>query len=859
MTNNRQTNETLLQHENELKILFWNANGLKNKFVEFINYLQDNNIKLAAISETWLKYGDKLNFSSEAYKMYRNDRRTEIGSKGGVAIIIHRSINHELLPNSHNLLLIESIGIKIFSNAGPLKIFSVYFPGNRSPIVKNICQQKFNDSSDQKILHIYKQEIQKLINFDCSTLVCGDLNSKHQTWNCIRSNATGRILFDLVSNNSNANIVYPTSPTYVPTRRCNPSVLDLIISNESSIISELVTENIFNSDHLPIVFTLNLQASSNISNEHFRRYDFQNANWQRFKNILNRSTDLISIKNDMNSITHQTTQKIDELANKASDYINSAMRNSIPMSSPHNYNFSRIELTSDILELKTLRNRLRRDYRNFFREIDKNNIREIDKEIRRRIQLLINQRWERTLEGINLQNPNTSNSKLYRISKTLRKKNCNLIPTLYVTRNNETITLLTNSEKADTLSEQFKAAHEITATMRNPIHESLVHNDLSRLEQEYNIAFSANHYKTLLTTPKEIKSTIKFLKNNKAPGIDGIMNKLLKHLPKKMLVLLTYLFNSIFKFSYFPIEWKKAKIVAILKPGKNPTHPTSYRPISLLSSISKVFERIVLNRINKILVQSTEKIIPDHQFGFRNFHSTNHQVSRVVKYIKEQRSNQYSTGVISFDIEKAFDTVWHDGLIAKLYRYQLSPCIVMLIKSFLTDRKFQLNVKNTCSNWFEIPAGVPQGSCLSPTLYSIYVSDMPYPEGCTLASFADDTLLYTSDLLANDIIRKLESGFMEISAYFKRWKIMVNTSKTQAIFFSRKRANRFLPQRGLNLNNINVPWNNEIRYLGIYLDKKLTFRHHTELTIKKISNFVRSLYPFLSKSSILHTSKKLLL
>lgn len=190
----------------------------------------------------------------------------------------------------------------------------------------------------------------------------------------------------------------------------------------------------------------------------------------------------------------------------------------------------------------------------------------------------------------------------------------------------------------------------------------------------------------MFTTPKEISSILRSLKNKKAPGLDKIPNIALKNITKKAKILLTKIINAILKFGIFPLCWKSASIVPVFKPGKNPNLAESYRPISLLSSISKIAEKVILNRINKFLNQNN--IIQNEQFGFRKGLSTDHALIRIAEKIQTSFNEDKSTVAVLLDKEKAFDSVWHDGMIFKLIELNTPAYLIKLIKNYLNDRTF---------------------------------------------------------------------------------------------------------------------------------------------------------------------------
>jgi hypothetical protein len=138
---------------------------------------------------------------------------------------------------------------------------------------------------------------------------------------------------------------------------------------------------------------------------------------------------------------------------------------------------------------------------------------------------------------------------------------------------------------------------------------------------------------------------------------------------------------------------------------------------------------------------------------------------------------------VFLDIEKAFDTTWHTGLLYKLSKLEFSAGIIKLISTFLSNRKFRVSVEGEMSTPREIQAGVPQGSVLSPTLYTVYINDAPQNPGVPLALFADDTCIYTTDRKEGYVLRKLQRP--SVGSWCEHWNIKINEDKTLAIYFSR--------------------------------------------------------------------------
>ncbi|GFY08599.1 RNA-directed DNA polymerase from mobile element jockey [Trichonephila clavipes] len=229
------------------------------------------------------------------------------------------------------------------------------------------------------------------------------------------------------------------------------------------------------------------------------------------------------------------------------------------------------------------------------------------------------------------------------------------------------------------------------------------------------------------------------LENKNSPGADQIKNVALKSLPINAITYLTKNFNRCLVNGYFPPAWKHAIITLLPKPGKDAKFATNYRPISLLSTIGKSFEKIILKRLQEHT--DSHNLIPDFQHEFRSETSTNHQLLRLTNRVINGFNSGDTTGDAILDVEKAFDRVWHDGLIFKMIKLNFPSYIIHLINSYLSDRTFQVKILATLSRIGTVSAGSPQGSNLSPMLYNIYTHDIPTTPTVDVCLFADDAAI----------------------------------------------------------------------------------------------------------------------
>ena len=407
-------------------------------------------------------------------------------------------------------------------------------------------------------------------------------------------------------------------------------------------------------------------------------------------------------------------------------------------------------------------------------------------------------------------------------------------------------------ERANAAGDHIASSHLLGSNMASPM-EVQVEQCVRDLEN-----FPCTVPQEHKITAEQVCSALMSTKNMKAPGFDGVFNMVLKKLSNRVHLLLSSIFNRCLELHYYPSIWKIAKIIPIRKPGKDPTLASSYRPISLLSSLGKLFEKLILNRMMKVAEENN--ILLPEQFGFRKGHSTTHQLVRVMNNIRRDRAVSKSTAMALLDVEKAFDNVWHDGLVYKLCAFNFPSYLTKIICSYLRQRSFRVSLNGCLSNTFSIPAGVPQGSLLGPLLYNIYTSDIPsLGDGCVLFLFADDTAIAVKGRMPREITNKLQRCLDAFVEYANTWKIKINASKTQTIMFLHRQSPKLKPPPScvVVMNGTGVEWSSEVTYLGLLFDEKLLFRSHVERTLVKCSALVRSLYPLICRRSRLSRTNKL--
>lgn len=338
---------------------------------------------------------------------------------------------------------------------------------------------------------------------------------------------------------------------------------------------------------------------------------------------------------------------------------------------------------------------------------------------------------------------------------------------------------------------------------------------------------------------KEILNMLNNLNSSKSCGPNSIPSNLLKTHATHFVEPIKYVINQSLIHGKFPDLLKIAEVCPVYKKGDK-SKCENYRPISLLSNLSKLFERAMHTRLYEFLHSSDS--FYKLQFGFRKNHSTNHALLSIVEEIRKNLDNKtFSCGVF-VDLEKAFDTVNHAILIKKLDFYGIRGPANSWFSSYLSGRKQMVRLDGVNSVPLNITCGVPQGSILGPLLFLIYINDMHRAVKHSIVHhFADDTnLLYSHKnpkILRKNMNEDLKLLFMWLCAN----RLSLNVSKTEFIIFRPPRTK--LDERiTLSLNRQTIFESTKIKYLGVLMDSRLTWKHHIFELRKKLNRAVGMIY-----------------
>ena len=343
----------------------------------------------------------------------------------------------------------------------------------------------------------------------------------------------------------------------------------------------------------------------------------------------------------------------------------------------------------------------------------------------------------------------------------------------------------------------------------------------------------------IVTSEKEINSILKTLNVNKACGSDLISNVILKNCSEAIAFPLSVLFNSSLHSSIFPDEWKKADVCSIFKKN-DPQICSNYRPISLLSSTSKVLERIVFNQIYEHC--KNNKLLTPKNSGFKKLDSTVNQLIHITNQIYKGLDDSKKIAAVFLDVSKAFDRVWHIGLLHKIEKLGIRGKLLRWIESYLSGRYQRVILNGSCSSFLAITSGVPQGSILGPLLFLIFINDLVDNIESDIFLFADDTSLLSIDESWEVCENKLNRDLDRLDNWSKDWLIHFNASKTEYLLISNKPKINQNVHLNLILGSSNINQVSTHKHLGVVLNETLTWTNHVDNVCNRVSKRLGLLY-----------------
>ncbi|XP_008555147.1 uncharacterized protein LOC103576621 [Microplitis demolitor] len=734
--------------------------------------------------------------------------------------------------------------------------------------------------------------------------MAGDLNARNTNWGDHHTNERGMLLSNWIEElgiENKTTLYNPDKPTFPSAG----SYLDHCLADSriklTGLNSNKLTTLAYDSDHNAITFNLETAEIFNGITEpprHNIKFNFKKTNWRKLTQHLD--------DNYTEKLPHDRNLTVDEINSsilKIEEKIHEAINKIVP----------RAKIDTKKGCQKYTNNKIKKLHHNktiLIAELFKNNnnraqIKEIIKTIN--LQLAAEFRkaetayWEAMAKNINYKD---STKFFPRINRYFRYKEPPRIDTISIKKDNNI--LLTDEVLNNTQLEEKDVKYIITQpivklnmvgkyfeTINSPrytnqgtitkfladtaaedVKTNLQNNRINNITYTTFSSTNPAHYPVqepdkpkLLCTYIQVALFLKKAKNKTSSGLDNIPMIVLKHLPDNMIKDYTIIFNNCFNHSYYPTRWKRAKVIPIKKKDKDSSDPASYRPISLTINISKIFEKFI--KIQLMEHANAEKIIPDNQFGFRAKHSTVHAINKFASDINKHLFSGRLVGTVLLDLEKAFDSVWLNGLIYILILLKFPYTLVLLICDMIHGKSFiTWDGTNISSSIFYILEGLQQGTVTSPALFIIYSSkilnlfDLNSNNNTHSGAYADDETVYVADSKIPIIQSKLTKLVNQTYHYYKEWNLKINPLKCETILF-RKTVNEISPITVPLIKTFKItitdrdtgeeyeiPNKEKVKYLGVHFDYLLRMNKHHIKQLEKTRKAFRANHKIFYNKSI---------
>ncbi len=774
-----------------------NAQSLQSNFEEIKMCVNDRDIDVLCVSETWLHTNtpDEL-VNIPNYVIYRCDN----GRGGGVCIYTKKELKTHLItfPVTRQVG-VEDLWVSIQSNKYPAVIIGCVY---RHPKATVDSYEYLQDVFRQ--LCISKKFFYILGDFNCDLLL---KDSK---------------LSSILKNNRLVQIID------VPTRVTSTSatLLDLIITNNSdAILGKSVVPQLI-SDHDLIGIKVNITKPRRLPEiKTFRQLRHYNKDtFSEYILTEHHSFNKIFNTDDVNMQVNIFNENFIKCLDQCAPIVTKEIKR--PFSPWFNEDLKEV-----INKKNAIHNKLKRDRTN---ALLIEQYRHEKKQVKAFIQLSKKQYYLNKLTN----NKNNSTAKWKVIKEIIpNQKNCQKG---YIFEDMETKAEEFNNFFADV----GKNTYELTQ-------KSLTNNDLDFSQLSAVICDNRNiKFRPQPVNVETVTLTIKNLKETRSVGCDGISLKFIRDALYVIISYLTCIINTSLTTGVFPQVWKHALVIPLFKKGDQDS-VNNYRPISLLPILSKIIEKIVSTQLLDFLLK--HNLLSNCQHGFRPNFSTETALQKITDTIYNNMDRKMISLLSLCDLSKAFDSVNHSILLNKCAKLKVDS---FWLDSYLGNRTQSVKLNNTISGKANVQFGVPQGSILGPILFSVYVNDISdYITDCTLIQYADDTQLLHQGHLENlhEVINQAGIALKKIKTYFLLNGLMINSSKTQCIFIgSRQLCSRIPEDVVVQFDGTSISPSTHVKNLGLYMDRYLTFETHISEISKKVMGmliYVNRIGSYLDKTT----------
>lgn len=714
------------------------------------------------------------NFRIPGYHCLRDDKTD--GRGGGCALLIKRlNIYTQIVIPPHDQNF-QIVAVKTLDTT----FVSLYIPYPNSQIIRDLSS----------ILSSLPRPL----------VICGDFNCHNTLWGSHYNDAASSLLLDLLDD-VNLCILNDGSPTRRSSPVQNASIPDLSLCSPqlAPSIPWRVLSGSYGSDHFPILLTLPQNCTPPPSPSPLFKYKTAQADWDKYSRLLEEKTSHTPVVDNDNMLF---------LYNEFINSITSAAENSIPLkSSPKTSIPSPPWWDSDCSTSVRERNEAEKS---FSRSTTMENFLHLQKTSAKTRRLLSKKKtagWRDFCESLS---PRSSSSIVWRKLRTYRGS-CNNTDTSSNDPNPWIHDFINNLAPPHVPTFDSFPSPQTSACPPDPMNEPF--------------SFS------------ELECALSGLKDS-TPGIDGIPYSFICKASDTTKSYLLSILNQIFISGIVPETWKSQIIIPILKPGKDPSLSSSYRPIALSSVLAKIMEHLINNRLTWFV--ESRGLISKRQFGFRRGKGTIDSLSILTTEVRLAFSrNEHLIGVF-LDVNSAYDRVQLPILRSKLLKLNIPARLVTIICNMLMARLIHVRVNGSLLPPHMVWQGLPQGSVLSPILYNLYTYDLDLSVDslCQILQYADDIALYCSSESFDECVSRLNSALTYLDDWLSEHGLSLSVSKCSAVVFSRKRN---IPPINLHVRDMPINTADQVKFLGLILDSKMSGLPHLNYICNKCEKNVNIL------------------
>ena len=752
-------------------ILQWNCRSIKANFEELTLLINKQKPVAVCLQETFLKDSDKfqLKYHSCYFKNFTDNDK----ASGGVAVIVNNSIPHHFVRLETTL---QAIAVNISLNK-TITLCSVYLPPS-SPIDMT------------KLDHLINQLPKPFI-------LMGDFNSHHTLWGCTDINDKGRTIEGFISERDLVLLNDKTS-TYLHPATGSYSSLDLTICSPGIYpdFNWKVFDDLHGSDHFPIQVS---EIGPSVQ-QRPQRWKLHKANWEQFQVHCEQS------------IHPNAFEDCENPAELFTSLLYSAAEKWIPRTSANPKHPNKPWFNDDCKKAIAERKSVLRQFNLRPTQGNLSKFKIARAKARRTIKQSKRASWRQYVSRLNSR---SSVKKTWDMIRKISGKNSSL-NVGHLNVGDDVVTSKTDiaDALADTFAEKSSSSNYSAAFQKF---------QNTKEKTKLNFKSNNNEYYNKDFTMKELKKALKKC-HDTAVGCDDIHYQFLKHLPFRSLDSLLRIFNQIWHTSILPDSWKEAIVIPISKPDKDSTNPANYRPIALTSCICKTMERMVNDRLVWFLEKN--QLIATVQSGFRKQRGTLDHLVRFETFIREAFIKKEHAVSIFFDLESAYDTTWKYGIMNDLHDFGIRGRLAYFISAFLNERQFRVRVGDTFSNPRKQEMGVPQGSILSVTLFSVKINNIVKSvcPGVECFLYVDDFCICYRSKHMHTMERQLQQVLKNLSKWSSENGFKFSKTKTKCMHFCRSRKSHLDPE--LTLDGIQIEVVPEFKFLGLLFDSKLSFIPH---------------------------------